>query len=57
MYRTSLQANYDGDIRDFWDGKLFQKLQAAGMFLDYRDLAFFCSTDGVNLFRKGIYMY
>jgi len=56
-YRESLRVDgNDGHhIRDFWDGKLFKHLHRLGMFLDGRDIAFLCSSDGVNLFRKGNY--
>ena len=56
LYRTSLRTQADNrDLRDFWDGKLAQKLHADGLFADDRELVFLCSTDGVNLFRKGMY--
>jgi len=58
-YRESLRVDCsDGQhIRDFWDGKLFKHLHRLGMFLDDRDVAFLCSSDGVNLFRKGNYSH
>jgi hypothetical protein len=58
VYKASLRtSNEHQELRDFWDGKLVQKLQAEGFFADDRDLAFLFSTDGVNLFRKGMYKF
>ena len=55
VYVNALHQNPAPKVhRDIWDGKLMEELRRKGMFLLGTDLAFLCSTDGVNLFRKGI---
>ena len=53
-YRKKLEDSAEGDVlRDFWDGKLCAELKRKGILNDPRSLAFYFSTDGVYLFRKG----
>ena len=42
----------DGTMFDFWNGTLFNKLQEQGLFKEDTDLGFFCSSDGVRLFKS-----
>ena len=53
-YRKKLEDTAEGDVlRDFWDAKLCAELKKKGILTDPRSLAFYFSTDGVCLFRKG----
>ena len=53
-YRRKLEDWADGDVlRDFWDAKLCAELKRKGILNDLRSLAFYFSTGGVCLFRKG----
>lgn len=54
-YRSEFQAssNSDNTIRDFWDSSWAAELQEQGMLINDIDLAFYFSTDGINLFDKG----
>lgn len=55
-YKKTLfeKTESEASLRDFWDRKLDKSLLSKGMFTDIRDVAFYFSTDGVNLFRKGM---
>ena len=53
-YRKKMEDSAEGDmLRDFWDAKLCAELKKRGILTDPRSLAFYFSTDGVCLFRKG----
>ena len=53
-YRKRLEESAEGNVvRDFWDAKLCAELKKKGVLNDPRSLAFYFSTDGVFLFRKG----
>ena len=52
-YHKKLEDTAEGDVlQDFWDTKLCTELKK-GILTDPRSLAFYFSTDGVCLFRKG----
>jgi len=42
----------DGMMFDFWNSTLFNKLQEQGSFKEDTDLEFFCSSDGIYLFKN-----
>lgn len=56
VYKKTLfeKTESEASLRDFWDRKLYKSLLSKGMFIDIRDVSFYFSTDGVNLFRKGM---
>lgn len=61
-YRIALDRNQkesgeSTQLRDFRDGKLAKKLRSEGMLTKGTDVAFYFSTDGVQLFRKGKFHY
>ena len=52
-YELETSPNPQKVIRDFWDSSWAKKLHQQGIFNNDTDLAFYFSTDGINLFDKG----
>ena len=53
-YRQELNTvEWQGGVRDYWDGDLHQEHKAGGFFQDKHDIGFSFSTDGLQLFTVG----